>query len=455
MSLIHKFVQDNDYYILDINSGSIHLVDKIVYDLVDEDGFKEKEYLINTYKNVYSKEEIEEVYEEVLKLINEGLLYSKDLYEDIAMKTSNSPSFIKALCLNIAHDCNLRCKYCFADKGEYNKGCRKIMTAEVGKKAIDFVIKNSGPRENIEVDLFGGEPLIAFEVIKEIVEYAKVQGKMHNKNIRFTMTTNAVLLNQDIMEYMDKNMGNIVLSIDGRKEVNDKVRVRADGSGCYDTILPNIKNMVKMRDKSKQYYVRGTFTRLNMDFFQDVIHLADIGFKEISIEPVVLPEEHELSLRKEDLPIIFEQYDKLYKEMIKRYKEGREFKFYHFDIDLKGGPCVYKRISGCGAGHEYIAVTPDGDIYPCHQFVGNEEFKLGSVFDDYFNNSLSNKFKSAHIYNKPICKECWARFYCSGGCQANNFNFNGDIHIPYELGCEMQKKRIECAIAYKSKISMI
>lgn len=450
MSLIHKFVQDGEYYIVDVNSGSVHLIDKIVYDLVEEDRLKPMEELINVYKDVYSKEEIEEVYGELTELINEGILYSKDMYEEIAINSSETPSYVKALCLNIAHDCNLRCKYCFADEGEY-KGCRKIMSPEVAKKAIDFVIKNSGPRKNIEVDLFGGEPLMAFDTVKEVVEYAKVQEKIYNKNIRFTMTTNATLLNDEIMEYMDKNMGNIVLSIDGRKEVNDKVRVRVDGSGCYDSILPKIKKMVEMRDRSKQYYVRGTFTRLNTDFSEDVIAMADLGFKEISIEPVVLPEEHELSLREEDLPVIFEQYDKLYKEMIKRHEEGKEFKFYHFNIDLKGGPCVYKRISGCGAGHEYVAVTPDGDIYPCHQFVGNEDFKLGNVYNNEFNNDISTEFKNAHIYNKPKCKDCWARFYCSGGCQANNYNFNGDMHIPYELGCKMQKKRIECAIALKSK----
>ena len=320
-----------------------------------------------------------------------------------------------------------------ADEGEY-KGCRKLMTAEIGKRAIDFVLEKSGPRKNIEVDLFGGEPLIAFDTVKEIVEYTKEKEKNYNKCVRFTMTTNATLLNDEIMEYLDKNMGNVVLSIDGRKEVNDNVRVRVDGSGSYDSILPKIKKMVKMRDKSKQYYVRGTFTRDNTDFFEDIKHLAKEGFDEISVEPVVLPNEHPLSLREEDLPVIFEQYDKLYDEMIKRHKEGNEFKFYHFNIDLQGGPCVYKRISGCGAGHEYVAITPDGDIYPCHQFVGNDKFKMGNLNSPELNKDISSKFKAAHIYNKPECKKCWARFYCSGGCQANNYNFNGDIHIPYKLG---------------------
>ncbi|KOF55930.1 radical SAM protein [Clostridium sp. DMHC 10] len=451
MALIHKFIQDNDMYVIDVNSGSIHLVDSLVYDMLDEDGFKTKNELINRLKDKYDENQISEAYDEIQELIKDENLYSKDLYDNIAGKISQGPSFIKALCLNIAHDCNLRCKYCFADEGEY-KGCREIMSAEVGKKAIDFVIKHSGPRKNIEVDLFGGEPLMAFDVVKEIVEYAKVREREENKNIRFTMTTNATLLTDEIMDYLDKNMGNIVLSIDGRKEVNDKVRVRVDGSGCYDSILPKIKKMVNMRDKSKQYYARGTFTRNNTDFFEDIKHLAEEGFDEISVEPVVLPEQHPLSLREEDLPQIFEQYDKLYNEMLKNHKEGKEFKFYHFNININGGPCVYKRISGCGAGHEYVAITPSGDIYPCHQFVGNKEFIMGTVFEDNLDTKISNEFKEANIYKKPKCMECWARFYCSGGCQANNYNFNKDMHIPYELGCKMQKKRIECAIALKSKI---
>ncbi|MBU3143917.1 thioether cross-link-forming SCIFF peptide maturase [Clostridium sp. CF012] len=450
MSLIHKYIQDSEYYVIDVNSGSLHVIDEIVYDLLDDNSLKEKQELLEIFKDKYMVEDIEEAYSEILSLIKEEMLYTKDMYREIAMDIGEKESYIKALCLNVIHDCNLRCKYCFADEGEYH-GARSVMPAEVGMKAIDFVIEKSGPRKNIEVDLFGGEPLMAFDTIKEIVEHAKVQEKLHNKSIRFTMTTNATLLNDEIMKYMDENMGNIVLSIDGRKSVNDKVRVRADGTGSYDRILPNIKKMVDMRDKSKAYYARGTFTRENTDFFEDIKHMADLGFKEISIEPVVLPNEHVLSLREEDLPIIFEQYDKLYKDMLQRHKDGNEFKFYHFNIDLKGGPCVYKRISGCGAGHEYIAVTPDGDIYPCHQFVGNKDFLMGDIYNGMHNKKMELEFKEAHIYNKPKCTDCWAKFYCSGGCQANNFNFNGDMHIPYEIGCKMQKKRIECAIALKAK----
>lgn len=450
MSLIHKFVQDGEYYVLDVNSGAVHIVDEMVYDIITEP-IEELSEVIKRLSAKYNKEDLEEAYGEIKELVDGGLLYTKDQYE--AIGTIDSPSYIKALCLNIAHDCNLRCKYCFAEEGEYKKGTRKLMTSEVGKKAIDFVIEHSGPRKNIEVDLFGGEPLLAFETIKEIVEYGKEVGALKGKNIRFTMTTNATLLTDEIMDYLDKNMGNIVLSIDGRKEVNDKVRIRRDGSGTYEAILKNIKKMVSKRDKNKQYYARGTFTRNNLDFYEDVMHLANEGFKEISIEPVVLPKESPLSLREEDLDTIFSQYDKLYKEMIKRDKEGNSFKFYHFNIDLKGGPCIYKRISGCGSGHEYVAITPEGDIYPCHQFVGDEDFKLGNVFEEGLKEDIMHKFKKANIYSKPKCLDCWARFYCSGGCQANNYNFNKDINVPYELGCAMQKKRIECAIALKSKIS--
>ncbi|WP_163193950.1 thioether cross-link-forming SCIFF peptide maturase [Clostridium thermarum] len=449
MALIHKFKQGNDYYVLDVNSGCVHIVDELIYDILDEEVVPNKAEVMDRLKGKYNAEEIEEALSDIEELLAEELLYSGDKYEHIA-RNDKSKSFIKAMCLNVVHDCNLKCKYCFAEEGEY-KGRRQMMSVEVGKRAVDFVIKNSGPRRNIEIDLFGGEPLMAFNNIKEIVEYAKEQEKIHNKNVRFTMTTNATLLSDEIIEYIDKNMGNIVLSIDGRKEINDSVRVRYNGSGSYDDILPKIKKMVERRDRNKQYYARGTYTSRNTDFYKDVIALANEGFKEISIEPVVLPDGHELALKEEDLEAIYESYDKLVKEMEERIGTDKEFKYYHFHIDLNGGPCVYKRISGCGAGHEYVAVTPSGDIYPCHQFVGMEEFKLGSIFEDNFRDDLAMEFKDAHIYNKPKCIGCWARFYCSGGCQANNYNFNKDIHVPYELGCKITKKRLECAIALKCK----
>ena len=450
MALIHKFKQGDNAFVLDVNTGAVHIVDDLVYDLVDDNGLRDKEVIINELKDKYDEKEISEAYDEIKQLVDEDMLYTKDMYEDIAHSSMDDRDYIKAVCLNIIHGCNLRCKYCFADEGEYH-GHKGVMDIETAKKAIDYVVKRSGPRRNIEIDLFGGEPTLIMDTIKEIIAYARENEKKWNKNIRFTMTTNATLLNDEMMEYMDKEMGNIILSLDGRQEVNDNVRIKVDGSGSYDDILPNIKKMVAKRNKDKMFYVRGTFTRANTDFYEDVMAMANEGFREISIEPVVLPDEHPLSLREEDLPTIFENYDKLYDEMARRKREGDEFRFYHFNVDLNGGPCVYKRISGCGAGFEYVAITPQGEVYPCHQFVGKEEYKLGTIDDDSYDKELAKKFKMAHIYNKPKCRDCWARFYCSGGCQANNINFNGDINVPYEIGCKMQKKRIECAIALKAE----
>lgn len=451
MAFIHKFKQGENYFVLDVNTGAVHIVDELVYDILDDDKLKEKVDVINELKEKYNEDEISEAYDEIEELVKEEVLYSPDQYEEIAHSSMDDRDYIKAVCLNIIHGCNLRCKYCFADEGEYH-GHKGVMSVETAKKAIDYVIKRSGPRKNIEIDLFGGEPTLIMDTIKEIIQYARDNEAKWNKNIRFTMTTNATLLNDEMMDFMDKEMGNIILSLDGRKEVNDKVRIKVDGSGSYDDILPNIKKMISKRTKGKTYYVRGTFTRDNVDFYEDVVSMLNEGFREISIEPVVLEDGHPLAIREEDIPEIFDNYDKLYNEMARRKREGKdEFTFYHFNIDLQGGPCVYKRISGCGSGFEYVAITPQGDVYPCHQFVGKEEYKLGSVFDDTYDAELGKKFKKAHIYNKPKCIECWARFYCSGGCQANNVNFNGDMNIPYEIGCKMQKKRIECAIALKAE----
>jgi uncharacterized protein len=449
VSLIHKFKQGENYFVLDVNTGAVHVVDELVYDILDDDKLKNKKEILNELKGKYDVEELSEAYDEIQELAEEGILYSEDQYEEIAHSSMDDRDYIKAICLNVIHGCNLRCKYCFADEGEYH-GHGGVMSAETAKKAIDYVIKRSGPRKNIEIDLFGGEPTLIMDTIKEIIQYARDNEAKWNKNIRFTMTTNATLLTPEMMDFMDKEMGNIILSLDGRKEVNDKVRIKADKSGSYDDIVPNIKEMIKRRTKGKTYYVRGTFTRENTDFYKDVMAMVNEGFRELSIEPVVLENGHALSLREEDMAEIFDNYDKLYEEMAIRKREGKdEFKFYHFNIDLQGGPCVYKRISGCGAGFEYVAITPQGDVYPCHQFVGKEDFKLGSIYDDTYDTELAKKFKKAHIYNKPKCRECWAKFYCSGGCQANNFNFNGDMNFPYEIGCKMQKKRIECAIALK------
>lgn len=451
MALIHKFKQGDKYLVLDVNTGAVHLIDELVYDILDDEKIKSKAQVLAELGNKYDKDELSEAYDEIQDLAEEGTIYSEDRYEQIAIDSMDDEDYIKAICLNVIHGCNLRCKYCFADEGEYH-GHKGVMSLETAKKAIDYVIKRSGPRKNIEIDLFGGEPTMIMDTIKEIIKYARDNEAKWNKKIRFTMTTNATLLNDEMMEYMDKEMGNIILSLDGRKEVNDKVRIKPDGSGSYDDILPNIKKMISKRTKGKTFYVRGTFTRENTDFYQDVMSMLNEGFRQISIEPVVLEKDHPLAIREEDIPVIFENYDKLYEEMLRRKREGKdEFTFYHFNIDIQGGPCVYKRISGCGAGFEYVAITPQGDVYPCHQFVGKEDYKLGSVYDDTYNKELSKKFKHAHIYNKPKCRDCWARFYCSGGCQANNVNFNGDMKIPYEIGCQMQKKRIECAIALKAE----
>ena len=449
MSLIHKFKQGGKCFVLDVNTGAVHIVDELVYDLVDDNKLRSKE-LVADFGAKYGADVVEEAYEELQELVAEGILYTEDQYEDIAHSSMDDRDYIKAVCLNIIHACNLRCKYCFADEGEYN-GHKGKMSLETAKKAIDYVVKRSGPRKNIEIDLFGGEPTMMMDTIKEIIAYARENEAKWNKRIRFTMTTNATLLTDEMMDYMDKQLENIILSIDGRKEVNDKVRIRFDGKGSYDQILPNIKKMVAKRDKTKAHTVRGTFTRENLDFYEDVKMMVDEGFREISIEPVVLEDGHPLALRKEDLPKIFESYDKLYDELVQKKAEGKEFNFYHFKVDLNGGPCVYKRISGCGAGFEYVAITPQGEVYPCHQFVGKEEYKLGSIYDDSYNADLGMSFKKAHIYNKPKCRNCWARFYCSGGCQANNIAFNNDINNPYDIGCQMQKKRIECAIALKAE----
>ena len=416
MSLIHKFKQGGKCFVLDVNTGAVHIVDELVYDLVDDNKLRSKEELVADFGAKYGADVVEEAYEELQELVAEGILYTEDQYEDIAHSSMDDRDYIKAVCLNIIHACNLRCKYCFADEGEYN-GHKGKMSLETAKKAIDYVVKRSGPRKNIEIDLFGGEPTMMMDTIKEIIAYARENEAKWNKRIRFTMTTNATLLTDEMMDYMDKELENIILSIDGRKEVNDKVRIRFDGKGSYDQILPNIKKMVAKRDKTKAHTVRGTFTRENLDFYEDVKMMVDEGFREISIEPVVLEDGHPLALRKEDLPKIFESYDKLYDELVQKKAEGKEFNFYHFKVDLNGGPCVYKRISGYGAGFEYVAITPQGEVYPCHQFVGKEEYKLGSIYDDSYNADLGMSFKKAHIYNKPKCRNCWARFYCSGGCQ--------------------------------------
>ena len=447
--MIHKFKAKDINILLDVNSGGVHIIDDITYDVLNyvEPPFADEcpSDVIEKLSEKYSAEDIKESYSEIVELYNDKLLYSNDVYGDFANTAVESP--IKAMCLHIAHDCNLRCKYCFASTGDFGTG-RKLMPLEVGKAAIDFLLEKSVGRENLEVDFFGGEPLMNFDVVKEIVKYARSKEKEYNKNFRFTITTNGLLLTDDKIEYINKEMSNVVLSIDGRKEVNDKMRVRVDGSGCYDKIVENYKKLVAGRG-DKEYYVRGTYTKYNLDFAEDVIHLYNAGFDQISVEPVMEDDSIEYAITEADLDKIYAEYDKLVDKVAELKKEDEKFNFFHFMIDLDQGPCVIKRLRGCGSGNEYVAITPDGDIYPCHQFVGHEEYKMGNLEEHTFNENIKKEFAGCHVYSKPTCRDCWAKFYCSGGCNANNYIYNGDIHNAYELSCKIMRKRLECAILSK------
>ncbi len=446
--MVHQFKNNGYNILLDVSSGAIHVVDDVVYDVVMLWESLNQEEIFDKLKGRYDGEELSEAIEEVAALVKEGELFTKDQYEDYVLEFKKRPTVVKALCFHIAHDCNLACKYCFAEEGEYH-GRRALMSFEVGKEALDFLIANSGSRRNLEVDFFGGEPTLNFQVVKDLVAYGREQEKIHNKNFRFTLTTNGVLLNDEIMEFANKEMANVVLSIDGRKEVNDNMRPFRGGQGSYDVIVPKFLKFAESRNQ-ENYYVRGTFTHHNLDFSKDVLHLADLGFKQISVEPVVAKETESYAIKEEDLPRLLEEYDILAAEMAKRKKEGNPFTFFHFMIDLEGGPCVAKRLSGCGSGTEYLAVTPWGDFYPCHQFVGNEDFCMGNVKTGITRTDIRDSFKSCNVYAKEKCRECFARFYCSGGCAANSYNFHGDIHNAYSIGCELEKKRVECAIMLKA-----
>ena len=424
MSLIHQYKNNGYNIVLDINSGSVHVVDDLVYDAVALlDKGMSKEEAAGKLKEHYSSEEVGTALEECQCLIDQGMLFTEDIYENAIETFAKRETVVKALCLHIAHDCNLACRYCFAEEGEYH-GKRDLMSYEVGRQALDFLIANSGNRRNLEVDFFGGEPLMNWEVVKKLVEYGREQEKIHDKKFRFTLTTNGVQLNDEIMEFANKEMANVVLSVDGRKEIHDLMRPFPKGAGSYDLVIPKFQKFAKLRNQDK-YYVRGTFTRHNLDFSKDVLHLADLGFKQISVEPVVAGENEEYALREEDLPVIYEEYDRLAKEMIRREKAGEGFNFFHFMIDLTGGPCVYKRLSGCGSGTEYLAVTPWGDLYPCHQFVGEEKYLMGNVFEGIKKPQIQEEFKGCNVYTKEACKDCFARFYCSGGCAANSYNDSG------------------------------
>ena len=463
--MIHQYRNNGYNIVMDIASGSVHVVDDVVYDAVSllEPAMGElerpepipkeaRERARAELLRAYPEDEVDEALLEIQELIDAEELYTKDVYQDYVADFKKRETVVKALCLHIAHDCNLGCKYCFAEEGEYH-GRRALMSFEVGKKALDFLIANSGNRRNLEVDFFGGEPLMNWEVVKQLVEYGRSKEEANNKRFRFTITTNGMLLSDEIMDFCNREMSNVVLSLDGRKEVNDFMRPTRNGRGSsYDIIVPKFQRFARSR-AGKDYYVRGTFTRNNLDFSEDVKHFADLGFDRMSIEPVVAAPDEPYSIREEDLPKILEEYDKLAVEYIKRKKEGRGFTFFHFMIDLNQGPCVAKRLSGCGSGTEYLAVTPWGDFYPCHQFVGREEFLMGNVDTGVTRTDIRDEFKLCNVYAKEKCRSCFARFYCSGGCAANSYNFHGCITDAYDIGCEMQKKRIECAIMIKAALA--
>ncbi|MFP4697976.1 MAG: thioether cross-link-forming SCIFF peptide maturase [Eubacteriales bacterium] len=448
--MIHQYKNNGVNIVLDVYSGAIHVVDDIVYDIIALYEENDETSIIQQLNNKYNIEQIKKAIEEINILIRKELLFTEDTYKEFIPNLTLREPIVKALCLHIAHDCNLCCKYCFAGEGEYH-GDRSMMSLEVGKKAIDFLIKNSGKRRNLEVDFFGGEPLMNFDVVKEIVKYARENEVIYNKKFRFTLTTNGILLSEEIQTFLNENMYNVVLSIDGRKKTNDAMRPSANGKGSYDLILPRFKEFVKKRGQ-KDYYVRGTFTHYNLDFASDVLHLADEGFEQISVEPVVASEEADYRIREKDLPILFKEYDHLAKEMLNRYEQGKGFNFFHFMIDLNQGPCISKRLSGCGSGSEYLAVTPWGDLYPCHQYVGLDEFLMGNVVEGIKNKNKQKEFMNCNVYTKEKCKECWAKFYCSGGCSANAYQFYNDIQRTYDIGCQLEKKRIESAIMIKAKL---
>ena len=449
--MIHRYQKKGLNFVLDVNSGAVHLLDDISYavsGLLDENmGDTCPQGIIDALPD-YTADEIREAYDELYELKKAGQLFAQDDYIDVSRYIPvNAP--VKALCLHVAHDCNLRCKYCFASTGDFGQG-RKIMPPEIAKKAIDFVIARSGVRHNIEVDFFGGEPLMAWDTVTQTVDYARSLEEKYNKKFRFTITTNGLLLDEDKRKYINENMDNCVLSLDGRREVNDEFRKTVAGTGSYDTIVPKFKALVDERDPNLDYYARGTFTSHNLDFAEDVLSIADAGFDRLSVEPVTADPGCGYDLTEDDLPKIEAEYDRLTDIMLERKKEGKPFTFFHFMVDLDQGPCAVKRLRGCGAGYEYVAVTPDGDIYPCHQFVGKDEFKQGSVLDQSFNMDIAQKFAGMNIYSRPKCQKCWAKFYCSGGCSAANYNMNHDMNDSYDLGCEMERKRLECAIYLKA-----
>ena len=449
--MIHQYKLGGYNIVLDVCSGSVHAVDEVAYEMIAKYLDKDKDTLISEMKELYkdrldiSENDLYECYQQITELKDAGKLFAGDTFESMAGTLKEKTSgVVKALCLHVAHTCNLNCSYCFASQGKY-KGERALMSFEVGKQALDFLVENSGTRHNLEVDFFGGEPLMNFQVVKDLVAYARSIEKEKNKNFRFTLTTNGMLIDDEVIEFANRECSNVVLSLDGRKEIHDRYRVDYAGKGSWERIVPKFQKLVEARG-GKDYYMRGTFTRANPDFLKDVQTMLDLGFRELSMEPVVSGADDPSALTKEDMEIVMDQYEKLAELMLKHDKENDPFTFYHYMIDLTGGPCIYKRISGCGSGTEYMAVTPWGDLYPCHQFVGDEKFKLGDVWKGVTNHQIQDKFASCNVYAHPECKDCWARLYCSGGCAANAYHATGSITGVYEAGCELFRKRMECAI---------
>ena len=452
--MVHQYKLNGYNIVLDSCSGSIHAVDEVAYDIIEKFKQERPEQIVRELLVKYAdREDVteEELYAciaDVAALEKAGKLFTPDTFADMAGTfKERSGDVVKALCLHVAHTCNLNCSYCFASQGKYH-GDRALMSFEVGKRALDFLIENSGHRTNLEVDFFGGEPLMNWDVVKQLVAYARTQEEPNHKKFRFTLTTNGMLIDDDVIDFANREMSNVVLSLDGRKEIHDRLRVDYAGNGSYDRIVPRFQKLVASRG-GKNYYMRGTFTHANPDFTKDVFHMADLGFTELSMEPVVCAPGDPAALTAEDLEIVKEQYEILAKDMLRREKEGKPITFYHYMLDLTGGPCVYKRISGCGSGTEYMAVTPWGDLYPCHQFVGEEKYKLGNIWDGVTNTALREDFRACNAYARKECDDCWARLYCSGGCAANAYHATGSIRGVYEAGCELFKKRIECAIMMK------
>lgn len=449
--MVHQYQLNGYNIVLDTCSGSVHVVDEVAYDVIAMYPEHTADEIVAAMLAKYgsrpdvTEEDLRQCIDDVTSLKENGKLWSPDVYKDMAFDFKNRNTVVKALCLHVAHSCNLSCSYCFASQGRYH-GDRALMSFEVGKRAMDFLIENSGTRRNLEVDFFGGEPLMNFDMVKKLVAYCREQEKIHNKNFRFTMTTNGVLIDDDVIDFCNKECHNVVLSLDGRKEVHDRYRVDYAGNGSWEKIVPKFQKLVQAR-QGKNYYMRGTFTHANPDFLKDIQTMLDLGFTELSMEPVVAAHGDPAALTEADKEIVMQQYEELARLMLQRDKEGRPFTFYHYMIDLKGGPCIYKRISGCGSGTEYMAVTPWGDLYPCHQFVGDEKFKLGNIWDGVENHAVQAEFAGCNVYAREECRDCWARLYCSGGCAANAYHATGSVRGVYADGCDLFRKRMECAIA--------